>query len=671
MQTKEMKILKIEHNNNMVYYTQEKYGIHKSRVYEFLSNVENVPFEIIKLFETVFPEWKKDTLDVIRNISCKLIKENKNYLLTESKAIKILTNYCTKKINLEFLFIESNLEELSCILIKSFHNIEKLYNIKNFTIFHEKFELCREIEQQSLFRSNIAKNKPSKKDIFPSQLKELSDYFLMTKSIKLIIPINDFDLYIYLLPLLNTSWLFSNLLQIELDLTTSLTQNYEDFSDKSLILIKKNKEKFLLMIFYCYFISKMENLKYIKIRMFECYLIEIDCVLKEMKVLTSEFHFLNFLSNIFDLNRLSFHFNCLDSLTFEKIICLIHRNNYLQNIDLNFFPPEEYCSVTNLAKIGSILNINLNRLSINHNNWRSTPGMDSIIDDVEYILNQILEFFERNMDRLFFVLRSKDDILNLNLKFYFPNVVSSNDKYLNIFLKFLFNIFFYLENPHNMTQTLKIKSSNIFFEPKKNSLINHFLKNLNLSTNKCLRNLSISLKFISVINLEKLFTEKLEYLNIGDLCLDTFSYFTTILKSSLKELKYLKISINNIYFDLTKDISIIYRFFSCEKPKELEEIYFRTSLPFSQEEIIKIIDLINYDSLKKYKFVIAKKNFVKKTLYIPKTYYTAYNKRTILNLLFLFSKKKIKNLKENKKVFENFRNLFKKIKQKEIEFVFI
>ena len=155
------------------------------------------------------------------------------------------------------------------------------------------------------------------------------------------------------------------------------------------------------------------------------------------------------------------------------------------------------------------------------------------------------------------------------------------------------------------------------------------------------------------------------------MCLDTFSYFTTILKSSLKELKYLKISINNIYFDLTKDISIIYRFFSCEKPKELEEIYFRTSLPFSQEEIIKIIDLINYDSLKKYKFVIAKKNFVKKTLYIPKTYYTAYNKRTILNLLFLFSKKKIKNLKENKKVFENFRNLFKKIKQKEIEFVFI
>ena len=173
-------------------------------------------------------------------------------------------------------------------------------------------------------------------------MKELSDHFYITKSIKLIIPKNDFELYIYLLPLLNINWLFPNLLEIELDFTTELSQFNDDPSpEKSLMLIKKNRDKFLLMIFYCYFISIIENLRSLSFKVYECYLIEIDYVLKDMKVLTNEFHFLNFLSNVFNLNKLSFDFNCLDSITFEKIICLIHRNNYFMYSEVFLYLKQE------------------------------------------------------------------------------------------------------------------------------------------------------------------------------------------------------------------------------------------------------------------------------------------------------------------------------------------
>ena len=140
MLQKEMKILKIDQNNNLVYFTQEKYGIHKSGVYEFLSKIDRIPSELSKLFENVFPDWKKGILDVIKGISNKLISKNKNYLINELKTMRTLTNYQNKKISLEFLFIENNLEELSSVLIKSFYNIDKVYKIRKFSTFLDKFE---------------------------------------------------------------------------------------------------------------------------------------------------------------------------------------------------------------------------------------------------------------------------------------------------------------------------------------------------------------------------------------------------------------------------------------------------------------------------------------------------------------------------------------------------
>ena len=160
-------------------------------------------------------------------------------------------------------------------------------------------------------------------------------------------------------------------------------------------------------------------------------------------------------------------------------------------------------------------------------------------------------------------------------------------------------------------------------------------------------------------------------MSIGDLCLDSFVDFPNVFKNNLKKLKYLKISINNVYFDLNKDIAVIYRFFSSSKPKELEEIYFKSSLSFKHEEIVNIIDLINYDHIRKYKFMIAKKNFNKNSLKLPKVYYTMNEKRLMLILLSIFVKKGVKNVKKCLKIFENFKNLFKKIKQKEIEFKYI
>ena len=667
MQDNQIKIITIDHNNNIIYFTTDNYSLHKSIINNFLSKIDIIPSEISKLFETIFPYWNKDNLVIIKEISNKLILKNNNYLISESHSDQIITSFLNKEINLQFHFEKKTLEDLSRILIKSFYNIDKVLKITKFSTFLEK------LEHNNKQAFNGLQNKPKstkKNNNFHNDINSLSNIFIFTKSIKLTIPLNDFELYFYLMPLLNIKWLFPNLIEIELDLIEPLTLNNEEFlPGKCMKSLKKRKEKFLLMIFYCYFSSLSENLRALNIKMYDCYLIEIDYILKAMKILTNEFHLLSFFSKNFNLNKLSLEFNSLDSLTFEKIICIIHRNNYLFDINLTFFPPEEYFNLYNLSKIATILNVDLHNLTLNINRGSLITGMDSIIDDGEFILNKIIDFFNKNMDRLLFVIRSRDEIINLSLNFNFPNLVSSNDKYINIFYKFFFNLFYILEDPNNTTETLKIKSSNIFFYPKRNHLIDHFLNNVNLSSNRSLKNLNLNLKFFSVLNMENLFPKNLEYLSIGNLCLETFSNFSNVFNFHLKNLKYLKISINNIYFDLSNHISSIYRFFSSAKPKELEVIYFKSTLAFSNDEIIKIIDLINYDGIKKYKFKISKRNFNDKSK-LPNSYYTFYFKREIFSLLYVFSKKN-HNLNKNIKIFDNLRNLFRRTGLKEIEIKFV
>ena len=84
MQDNQIKIITIDHNNNIIYFTTDNYSLHKSIINNFLSKIDIIPSEISKLFETIFPYWNKDNLVIIKEISNKLILKNILHFLWSS-----------------------------------------------------------------------------------------------------------------------------------------------------------------------------------------------------------------------------------------------------------------------------------------------------------------------------------------------------------------------------------------------------------------------------------------------------------------------------------------------------------------------------------------------------------------------------------------------------------
>ena len=616
------------------------------------TNFDSLTPEIIKFLNHFSIDSNKDLLLINKDL-CKKALQKLKIKLEEIPFKSILDDLVKANYNFEFFFFENYLSKLTKVIIRCFHEMN---NSEGFKLFlkelenDEKFNTCD-------IKPNYCSSK--KKNIsFTLEVKILFDKLKNIKTLKFFIPNKVNHLFNYLIVLLNTKWLFKNFAEIEIDLE-SLFYNQvftDDNPDKAFINIMSNKKAFLLMILLCYFISTFENINKIIVKIYDSFQIEIDSVLKNRKIFLCGFHLLDFFSKFNKIQKLEFDFNCLDSNTFQRFLIILQRNKVLRSMKIQFFPGEDnYYTITSLSKICTTLNISLSLL--NESGGKFLNKTENIFDDNEYIINKLLIFFLKNMENLFFLLKRKK-LQDVELIFEPPNLLCSNENYINIMIKFFINMFFLIET-HDW-QCFHFKIPQLIFDSDKNPELILIFDKINIMNNTSLKNLRISSKFIKIKNIHKMIPYNLNSLNIGELDDSSFKGFCENLDfQKFRNLRYLKVDLFNYLFSNKNGIELLFNFLRIKKNHNLSQVHIKSNLNLNNDQLNLIYDIIDNDSVGHYILQFCGKNIIPDKFKTRVLNTNEIDFKCIYNFIYALNTKKFRTLK-NKKIITNFSQFTKR-----------
>ena len=364
-----------------------------------------------------------------------------------------------------------------------------------------------------------------------------------------------------------------------------------------------NKKSILeMIIIYGYFISKMESIHMCDFVLPMNLEEEIILMLKANKIYLTDFHFLSFFtgSQIF---HFTINFNSLDCQSFERVLNFVNQNTSMKICRINFFQPEEYFKPEILYKLLQNSNSNYKKFNIfsydDSNYYIYDLKVNEDIDD--YLLRKLAEYFQRNITNFFYLLTIRININELSLIFDMPDILLKNDIYNIIIMKFLINLFIFIDSNKNNIDTLSLQAERFIFDSRKHILNNIFEKlNLFNNSNNKIKKLTYQVTFYRIINIYRLVPYNIEQLSLGSFDKQTFEVFVNYITSSdfaiHSSLTKLQINLNNClmnYDEFKDNLGLLLT----EYPKTLVEINIYSFLIISYDNLRKLLLKTNYNTL--------------------------------------------------------------------------
>ena len=313
--------------------------------------------------------------------------------------------------------------------------------------------------------------------------------------------------------------------------------------------IKKNRKFLDLIAMIICSIGRLKKVSNLDIIMNDSYNYEVlthllsSCEIDE-EIIDNNFHIIDFIYNkIKELKQLNIEINSLDTLTFNKILNLIYKNEKLNSLQMSLFSSDVcYLRMSLLKLYNQILGESKNLIKNKKN-----------LDIESKILDDLLPFFIENLSVLFEILKKKNNIEILGFNFDIPPIIKNKQSYVISILKFIINILLLINNNKCKIQKLTILSPSIVIDNKILTGVNDIISDININqNNKILNELNIQIQFHEIINIKNLITTRLTKLNIGDLDLITFKS----LISNLVSYKFCSQSIlENLGIGLNKTIT--------------------------------------------------------------------------------------------------------------------
>jgi hypothetical protein len=230
--------------------------------------------------------------------------------------------------------------------------------------------------------------------------------------------------------------------------------------------------------------------------------------------------------------------------------------------------------------------------------------------DIDHlIINQLLKYFERNLEILINLLLKNKTLRECTFVFHLPDIIINDERYINTLIKFIMNVFILVAFDKHSFNTFKIIAPLILFDDRKYPILNQILgliktKNSN-SYLDSIKNLTIQLKFFEMTNIVNLITTNLISLFLGDLDVETFKAFVKLYCSndfiSKSKLNILVISLQYYIIDFSQFSDLFFNFYS-KIPKELNELSLISNLKINNEQINSLIKIIIFNSVSKYVF---------------------------------------------------------------------
>ena len=456
--------------------------------------------------------------------------------------------------------------------------------------------------------------------------------------------------YVYIFYLF-LGFVFPNHLEVELKISMSSilkekkTKNMGKF-------YRKYEIHFLVILLTTYFISKDEKIQRLKLNLCESLKLEMDFYLQYIEVLentnsvnsiwvSDEFIYMdNFFRN-FNFYYLKAEINSLDPFIFERINIIAFKNIGIRSFNLKLFNNDyEYNDKSNLltilnTKINSdtIRNSKIKEIEITKDCLELSPvkvilpkrkSFDTVaeffskvknantipskffstnsisnpqLNDEEYdgILKELFSDFDKNLKNLYFIIQLKaNDIKDLKIVINPPNSIRENREYLTTITGFIYNILKMIANNSHEISSLEIES-NVSLNYLLLGIMKDKEKRIDLRKSKVV-NLVFNLKLDNYYNVLKFIPEKIVYLKLVDLSCESFICLVDklgrkfVLFENLVELA-LNIVISNR--EVEKLIKNILEFFRLNKPKRLEILRFSIKYILKNNDIMKIISIID------------------------------------------------------------------------------
>ena len=637
---------RIDHKSNMRTFDNETLTQIKSVLFcELASNEENfIGNGINKFFKKILQSAstaRDDLMESIYSLADQFIEIANIDINDNVYILKLCQQVAFRNYKMEFIFNYEFVTEIATILA---YGVVKMRNKGKMTYkeFIKKVQMIFDanLDLKNNYRNIVDYSNPKIGNfILPNEIILLMNIFMGVKRLKMSLEDSTIDFVKgSLLLLLNNEWLFPYVFEIEIDLTCermlkeikeeykkklidtiSLKRKKSDSSDNSngeeekkelnpyIDLIRENTDVFALVIIYSYHISKFKYLNKLTLNFPHSFKSEIEQNMKlnDMKVV--DFHFLDFMLNINKLAKINIEFNALERQSFEKVLSIIQNNSELKSLSINMFcKNEEYYSPSLMAKIGEENGTNLKSI-INLPEKKLEMGLSSESGSLDTkIINKLVTDFEENLEKLFLLLQSKKNLDCLTVVFDLPNVISANEKYFLIFMKFIFNIFLMLNRERFHLKELKIIAPCLNFDSRKNLLIENFIEGVNLNTkNKELRLFHFQVQISSMLNISNIISTNLSTLFIGDLDFDTFNKFLDFYQSeafqSTSQLCDLSISLKKAFFEYDDTMkSNLKRLFGGKNPKNLIKVSFFSNIPIPSYDLSYLLASANGNSVETY-----------------------------------------------------------------------
>ena len=327
-----------------------------------------------------------------------------------------------------------------------------------------------------------------------------------------------------------------------------------------------------------------------------------------------QFHILDlFCNKMKKLETLNIEINSLDILSSEKILGFIYKNQGLLSLKISFFSSDVSYLITTLLKTyEEFMSINdIKEFAENQDKYITLQIFQ------EKILNDILVYFNENLNLLFEIIKSKSDLEVLGLNFDLPNILINNINYQIPIIKFILNILFLIDNNENKRENkikkLTILSPQTIFDNRSENDIENLFQDIRIYKNsKKLEELNIQAQFYHFKYVNNIISPNLIILSIGDLDMFTFgelvNYLTSYKFSSESSLTNLNIKLLNkiIYFSAQIKLSMM-KLFNI-KIKGLIELKLFTNLIINNKvNYLYLIKILNNNWIPSYYITLNQK----------------------------------------------------------------
>ena len=348
-----------------------------------------------------------------------------------------------------------------------------------------------------------------------------------------------------------------------------------------------------------------------------------------------EFHVLDMLYNESKkLDSLNIEINSLDIMSFDKIIGIICKNQFLNSLKVSFFSSDiSYLTITLFKEYEQIkTNEEIGEYILNEKNNMTIEAFE------EKMLRDLSLYFIDDLYLLFEIIKNKNNLESLGFNFDLPSILINNMNYKIPIFKFILNIIFLIDNNEfrnkNKIKKLTLLSPYTIFDNRTENNIEEIFKDIRIYKNcNQLKELNIQFQFYNMNYIINLINPNFIILSIGDLDFITFkklvNYLTSYNFSNKSNLKKLNIKLLNKITAFNTDIKIILRNLFNIKIKNLLELTLFTNIIIDNKvKYIQLINILKYNWIPSYLItlneesneIITSFNFIKKNILFLITY---------------------------------------------------